>query len=339
VSLRRVLFLLLLLFLLSSFIYPLPPGQDQPLPLTPPRGEEDSLSEQGIIIKEINGEESPLEPESVPELIITKKEIHPGDYLVVRLENLFPGDEVHWSTDLAPEMPHAFSTPTGQRFLFPVSYWTKPGTYSLNLLVTRGDHYVLGKRETLTVGDKEFPTQHLRVSSSLQALRSPELLEKDAALVRQAKSVSSSEPMWEGPFLLPVEGRISTEFGLIRYINGVESGRHSGLDIAVPRGTPVLAANSGVVSLALPLYVSGHTVIIDHGLNLFSAYSHLDKILVRKGEFVKKGETIGLVGSTGFSTGPHLHWTISVESTFINPWLLLAEDPLSSTTPGEGKPQ
>ncbi|MCR4442287.1 MAG: M23 family metallopeptidase [Peptococcaceae bacterium] len=128
---------------------------------------------------------------------------------------------------------------------------------------------------------------------------------------------------------MPVEGKITTEFGLIRYINNVESGRHSGLDIAAGRGTPVKAANSGTINLARKLNVTGNTVIIDHGLKLYSTYCHMDKILVKEGEEVKKGQVIGQVGSTGFSTGPHLHWNISIGSTFVNPWLFLDKDPLT----------
>jgi murein DD-endopeptidase MepM/ murein hydrolase activator NlpD len=112
-------------------------------------------------------------------------------------------------------------------------------------------------------------------------------------------------------------------------VNNAETSRHSGLDIAAPKGTAIQAANKGKVTLAKSLHVLGNTIIIDHGLNLFSAYAHLDQLLVTEGEIVEKGQLIGKIGSTGFSTGPHLHWTLSVGSTFVNPWLFLDNDPLA----------
>lgn len=91
------------------------------------------------------------------------------------------------------------------------------------------------------------------------------------------------------------------------------------MDIAALTGTPVMAGNNGVVRLSMPLHVTGDTVNIDQGLNMFGAYSPLDCLLVEEGQVVQKGDIIGEVGSTGFSTGPHLHWSISIGSVFVNP--------------------
>ena len=116
---------------------------------------------------------------------------------------------------------------------------------------------------------------------------------------------SSDEDLTDGDYILPTTGRLSTEYGETRYVNGSPTSyRHSGLDIATPRGTPVYATNSGKVLLATPLILTGNTILIDHGQGIFSTYFHLNKLTVKEGEMVKNGDLIGEVGTTGFSTGP-----------------------------------
>lgn len=210
--------------------------------------------------------------------------------------------------------------------LVPASYHLAPGIYDLTL---RGP----GLEQTLEVEvrARDFPVQALVVPPSTEQLTRPvdtanqERQAREAQEVAAARQRSSPAPLWDGPFLWPVEGRISSEFGLIRKVNGVPSGRHSGLDIAAPTGTPVQAAGSGVVVLAAHHLTNGKTVIIDHGWNLSTSYLHLSEIHVAPGERVSKGQVIGLVGSTGFATGPHLHWTANVNGVFIDPRLLISD--------------
>ena len=267
----------------------------------------------------------PLPPVTVS---ISKTNIFPGDYFVVYVNNLRSSDQVTLATSLAANNPPLMSYGSGQIAVFAVNYRTKPGQYPLTIGITRNGNVLFEQEEEIVVTKKDFPIQYLRVTASQQSVRTEEKQKADSILVNQAKADSFDAPLWTGPFILPVEGRISTEYGLIRYINNVESGRHAGIDIATPRGTPIKAANNGIIKLSLPLHVSGNTVIIDHGLNFFSAYSHLDTLLVQVGDTVAKGDIIGEVGSTGFSTGPHLHWTVSSGLHFLNPWLFLNEDPL-----------
>ena len=111
---------------------------------------------------------------------------------------------------------------------------------------------------------------------------------------------------------------------MYRYVNdSITSYRHSGLDIAIDRGTPIMATNSGVVNLAQQLILTGNTIVIDHGLGIFSTYFHMDSLNVENGQMVTKGDIIGTVGSTGFSTGPHLHWTMSYYRTNLDPYLFI----------------
>ncbi len=126
-------------------------------------------------------------------------------------------------------------------------------------------------------------------------------------------------------FQLPVDGRISSIFGLQRLFNNKRRSRHLGLDIAVPTGVPVFASHAGIISEVGDYHFNGKTVFIDHGLGLVGLYSHLSKILVRPGEYVIAGQTVGLVGATGRVTGPHLHWGVALNGTWIDPQLLVIE--------------
>lgn len=121
-----------------------------------------------------------------------------------------------------------------------------------------------------------------------------------------------------------MEGPISGVFGSQRIFNGQPRAPHSGVDIAAGRGSTVVAASRGIVTLAEKnLFFNGNVVIIDHGLSLSTVYVHLDEITVRKGQRVNIGEPIGKVGATGRVTGPHLHWGANVAGQAIDPQLLV----------------
>ncbi len=131
--------------------------------------------------------------------------------------------------------------------------------------------------------------------------------------------------LWNGPFLQPVypaRGGHISKFGAYRIYRARgrnRSGYHQGLDIAKPLGTPIYAANHGIIVIAKRFGARGNSVVIDHGGGIYSVHYHLSKIVARKGMFVRKGQLIGLVGTTGVSTGPHLHWEIRVHGVSVNP--------------------
>lgn len=120
-------------------------------------------------------------------------------------------------------------------------------------------------------------------------------------------------------YTMPAEGAISSEYGLPRRKSSQYVSYHRGLDIAAAEGTPVKAANSGIVRLAENLYVRGKCIVIDHGAGVYSSYFHLSKILVKEGDIVNRLQTIGEIGQTGSATGPHLHWEMRAGNTCINP--------------------
>ena len=115
-------------------------------------------------------------------------------------------------------------------------------------------------------------------------------------------------------------------FGDKRILNGKKESIHYGIDIGAPRGAPVHAANDGEVVLARNCYYSGNTVVLWHGADLFTAYFHMDRLAVKAGQRVRQGETLGVVGSTGRSTGPHLHWSVKLAGLYVDPESLVGID-------------
>jgi len=137
---------------------------------------------------------------------------------------------------------------------------------------------------------------------------------------------SAPDPLWYGSFHAPVSAAPTDSFGTRRMFNGKLASIHKGMDFRAATGTPVRAANSGVVVLARPLYYEGNCVIIDHGLGLYTLSMHFSRIDVREGQHVVKGERLGLSGATGRVTGPHLHWAVRWQTAYLDPAKLLHLD-------------
>ncbi len=183
----------------------------------------------------------------------------------------------------------------------------------------------------LNIKPREFQIQHLKVAAEVvESTSSDAAYRQYNRYFPEARSVSSEHRYYEESFIVPVFGKLTTEFGEARYVNNAStSTRHSGLDIAAPTGTPVSAVNRGRVSLAMELTLTGNTLVIDHGQGLFSVYYHLNELFVEKGRLVDRGSTVGTVGSTGFSTGPHLHFTMSYYKHNLEPGYLLVGEAIT----------
>jgi murein DD-endopeptidase MepM/ murein hydrolase activator NlpD len=130
------------------------------------------------------------------------------------------------------------------------------------------------------------------------------------------------ERLWSTGFLVPVEGTVTGAFGSKRILNGQPRNQHAGEDIAAPVGAGVKAANDGIVRMVDDQFFSGISVILDHGLGLFTMYFHLDSATVKEGVRVKRGDVIGTVGQSGRATGPHLHWAAWLNGARVNPFSL-----------------
>ncbi|OQP83362.1 peptidase M23 [Xanthomonas phaseoli pv. syngonii LMG 9055] len=151
-----------------------------------------------------------------------------------------------------------------------------------------------------------------------------ERIKREQAQVTAARDRDDARTDFAQPFIWPVQGRISGRFGNARVYNGQPGAGHSGMDIAVPTGTPVKAPAAGVVTFAAPdLYLTGGTVLLDHGFGVSSNFLHLSRIDVKVGDRVEQGQVIAAVGATGRATGPHLHWGMNWFDTRIDPLLVL----------------
>ena len=203
-----------------------------------------------------------------------------------------------------------------------------PGDYELTVSATTvsGEHAEC--TATLAVRAGKFATESLTVQKQFvepneqQAQRAVAEQEK----LRQIFDHITPEKLWHGAFRLPLTGAVrGTNFGKRRILNGQPRSPHTGADFPTPTGTPIHATQSGRVVLAEALYFSGNTVIIDHGLGVYSLYGHLSATDVTVGDAVKAGTVIGKVGATGRVTGPHLHWGVTVNKARVNPVQLVAE--------------
>lgn len=148
-------------------------------------------------------------------------------------------------------------------------------------------------------------------------------IQQEAAAVAQARAGSSPRDLFRNGFIWPVQGPVTGVYGSQRIFNGEPRSPHFGVDVAAPAGTPILAPADGFITLAEPdLFFSGGTMIIDHGLGVSTSYLHMSKLLVKKGDQVKQGQTIGLVGATGRATGPHLCWRLNWYQSRLDPQLI-----------------
>lgn len=201
-----------------------------------------------------------------------------------------------------------------------------PGSHAFDITVSRKD----GRQETLTrefsFSAREFPVKKLWVKEKY-VTPPPEVrtrIQWEAELLEAIYGVITPRWLGDGAFVLPNPGEMAPNFGERRIYNNVPRSTHAGVDILAASGSPVRAANAGRVVLARDLYFSGKTVILDHGLGLFTSYCHFSRITVKRGQIVRKGDVVGLVGSTGRSTGPHLHWGVKIQDSRVDPLALLS---------------
>lgn len=194
-----------------------------------------------------------------------------------------------------------------------------PGTVTLN---------ADGKDYLLKVAKQDWDIQSIK---GVEQRKVTPLNEDEAEILREQKDVKEAlttvdnvNQAWQNGFVLPLSGRISGNFGNQRIFNGIPKSPHTGTDIAAPEGSEVKSAGDGKVLLSGGNYFyGGNMVIIDHGLGLQTIYMHLQKATVKKGDEVKKGDVVGLVGKTGRATGPHLHWGASFNNIRFRPHSLL----------------
>ena len=244
-----------------------------------------------------------------------------------------PGDAVLVRIPLAPGAEPPAGTLAGR----PLSFWragdeawalaalpleTSPGKVPLELGSPPASV------ATLDVVEPGFPSKTLTVAPKfVEPPRSvKKRIEADRRAFAAAWARPFSPPLFSAPFAWPRPEHANGRFGDQRIFNGKKESIHYGVDLSAPRGAPVHAANDGVVVLARNAYLSGKSVVLWHGADVFTVYFHMDRIAVRPGAKVKQGDTLGVVGSTGRSTGPHLHWSAKVAGLYVDPESLAGID-------------
>ena len=202
---------------------------------------------------------------------------------------------------------------------------TKPGSYRVTLDGAGADGRRVTTHDELVVKAKKFPTRVLTVDPKYVTPPADVLdrINEERARVDGIFASTTPERLWSGPFVLPVPGKVISAFGKRSVYNGQPRSPHRGTDFRGAEGTPIQAPNEGRVVLASNLYYTGNTVILDHGLGLYSYFGHMSVLSVEEGALIHTGEIVGKVGATGLVTGPHLHWTVCLAGIRVDPLSLV----------------
>lgn len=312
--------LVLLLFLTLSLTLPLLPASGTAQDFGLEDGDDIGL----VLPKDAQAAEEAAPVSSGPALVLVAPgSIGVGEPFLVRLTSDQPLDSVsvHW---LGKEVVPSISV-WNDRHVALVMLGTdvldaKPGKEDLTVIAS-----VDGKENTLrrsvVVHSKKYPKQELTLPPAM--VTPPQSVYDRIAADRKqttvAKNTVSAQRLWRLPLLRPVDGEVSSIYGLRRILNGKPKNPHRGIDFRSPMGNPVKTAADGVVILVGDHYYAGKSVYIDHGNGMVTMYFHLSKFLVKEGDKVQRGQAIGLSGMSGRATGPHLHVSVSVMGKLVDP--------------------
>ncbi|HEX5068945.1 MAG TPA: peptidoglycan DD-metalloendopeptidase family protein [Vicinamibacterales bacterium] len=258
------------------------------------------------------------------DLTVRARATEPGELLIVTVKTEAPAAIVRVRA-FDRDAPAFKEDALTWRALVGIDLDLKPGTYSISAEAQGASPESQRATKELVVSPHEFPTRQLTVDE--QYVNPPEATMERIAQEQKDLNAIWAAPaptrLWSGSFERPVKEEANSAFGSRSVFNGEPRSPHSGADFKSPAGTPVHAPNAGKVVLARDLYFTGNTVIIDHGLGLFSLFAHFSAINVHEGDSVKTGQLLGAVGATGRVTGPHLHWAIRLNGARIDPLSVL----------------
>ena len=199
------------------------------------------------------------------------------------------------------------------------------GQYTLAVRARATDGRTLEQAYRITIAPRTFPARRITVEPKFVDPPADELARIEAE--RKANEAifarQTRERLWRESFVAPVPGTATSSFGRRTILNGQPRGQHTGTDFQAATGTPVVAPNRGRIALAADQYFPGKTIIIDHGLGVYSYLAHLSEFTAAEGTMVERGQRIALSGATGRVTGPHLHWTMRFGSARVDPLSLV----------------
>lgn len=256
---------------------------------------------------------------------IFDRAIHPGE--VVRLDVICACDAARaTATVFGSEVALFRGRDAGVwQGLIGIDVETGPDTYPIHVLVDQIGQPPLTMTRELRVVPKRFPTRRLRVASRFVNPPASAIRRIQGEAQRLQDLFATVTPrLWRGSFQTPLTAPATDNFGTRSVFNGQPRGPHAGVDFRSRAGTSVVAPGAGSVVVVEPLFFTGNTVVIDHGLGLYSLLAHLSRFAVETGDRVRRGQIVGLVGATGRVTGPHLHWAVRVNGARVDPLSLIA---------------
>jgi murein DD-endopeptidase MepM/ murein hydrolase activator NlpD len=253
---------------------------------------------------------------------VSARAIQPGELVLLKIATREKTQSVR-VTGMGREFPTFSEGATEWRALVGIDLDVKPGRYDLS--VVAGDAAADQTTYRLVVAGKKFATRQLTVDPAFvnPPAEAQVRIQTDAERLTRVWAASSPVRLWSGAFVRPVTAPANSAFGTRSVFNGEPRSPHGGADFSSPAGTPVASPNAGRVVVAADLYFTGNTVVIDHGLGLFSLFAHLQSMDVKEGDTVVTSLVLGKVGATGRVTGPHLHWTVRVNDARVDPMSLL----------------
>ena len=260
-----------------------------------------------------------VDVDSRPTISISNQNPVQGELLIVEINNIPLNSQIDIDNHFRPSA--IIQKDYKARFYLPMAYREAAKVYPLTLSINNQTY-----NYELDVKTYEFKEIHFTVSASVSSstVGNNDAVTQYRETIYPLYETFETEEYWEGNFINPVEGaRISSTFGEMRFVNNAKTpSRHAGIDYAIKCGTEVLASNAGKVEYAGFLTMIGNTIVIDHGLGLKTFYEHMEDITITQGDMVEKGQLIGHVGTTGYSTGCHLHFQAMVKNQSINPEFL-----------------
>src|SRR6266404_4060154 len=260
-------------------------------------------------------------------LRLSAPESSQGSLLLIEVKSAKPLAEVQgdWDGRTVPFWRESASD-AQRKGLLAVDLEKAPGEYELKVTGQMASGEKISCSARVAVRKGRFAAEKLQVGKQFVE-PSPEQIkraEEEGQKLRDIFERVTPERLWDGKFRIPLDGvTTGSNFGRRRILNGNPRSPHSGVDLPATTGTPVHAAQRGRVVLAEELFFAGNTVVVDHGLGIYTLYGHLSEIDAKVGDALEAGAVLGKVGATGRVTGPHLHWGLTVEKARVNPLLLV----------------
>jgi murein DD-endopeptidase MepM/ murein hydrolase activator NlpD len=247
------------------------------------------------------------------EISIYKKIVYPGSLNYIMIDHF--DNSIKYSIEVESKNKK-YRFPVKESIAFFSIPYESSGIVAVNLIKNGTVIF----REFIQIRKKEYPVSRIKIKERKKTKKILKRIEEEYLLLRKIFKKYSNRLFKEKKFYPPLKRlTVTTPYGAKRIINNKKRSVHWGTDFRAPEGTPVYASLSGKVEIARELFFTGKTVIINHGLGLFTLYAHLSNITVDEGSFVKSGQTIGTVGSTGRSTGPHLHFGVYINDHRVDP--------------------